>query len=222
MGETVFTDEAVTEVLEHRGLQHVLHFTTNHGLLGIVASGAIKPRAALEEDEYLEKLFVPNAQIRRDPAWAGHVSLSISRVNADFFSTSRRWHAAEDLWWCVISLDPSLLTHSGVVFCTVNNIWPAVFRGSGSEGLEALFSDVVIGRYDEVVERSAGMSPAWPTSVQAEVLYPGEIPTSYIRCVYVVDRLHRAAGEAQVAALDRPALEFLVDQNVFNQGVPGS
>jgi len=218
--EATFTDEVVAEALDRRGVQQVLHFTTNHGLLGIVASKAIKPRASLEEDTYLEHLFVPNAAFRRDPAWAGHVSLSVSRINTEFFRISQGWHAADDLWWCVISIDASVLTHTGVVFCTVNNIWPSAFRGSGAQGLEAMFSDLVIGRYGEQVTRGHQMPAAWPTSVQAEVLYPGEIPTSYVRRVYVVDRLHGAAGEAQVAAMNHPELQFVVDGAVFEQGVP--
>lgn len=220
MTDATFTDEVVAEALDRRGVQHVLHFTTNHGLLGIIASKAIKPRASLEQDKYLERLFLPNAEFRRDPSWAGHVSLSVSRINTEFFQISQRWHAADDLWWCVISLDVSVLTHTGVVFCTVNNIWPAVFRGTGAEGLEAMFSDVVIGRYRERVARGSLMPEAWPTSVQAEVLYPGEIPTSYVRRVYVVNRLHGAAGEAQVAAMNHPELQFVVDAAAFDQGVP--
>jgi hypothetical protein len=57
------------------------------------------------------------------------VNLSISRINARLFNISaKNWHRALDGWWAVLSFDPLILTHDGVVFATTNNAYPGVIR----------------------------------------------------------------------------------------------
>ena len=82
----------VADVVADRQITEVVHFTTNRGVLGMFAKRAILPRRILPTEKYLEHVYKPNAEVRKDPDWTGHVSLSISRVNTQFFGVSRYWH----------------------------------------------------------------------------------------------------------------------------------
>ena len=220
MSGQIAVDGAVLEVISRREIVRLLHFTTNRGLLGIIATGAIKSRASLEEDQYVEYLFTPNAETRKDPRWAGHVSLSVSRTNTSFLSYSRASHLTKDLWWCVLAIEPEILGHEGVRFCTINNIWPSVSRGTSSHGLEAMFAEVVIGRYQAKVHRDESMLDRWPTELQAEVLYPGEISTDYVQCIYVNDSMHSAVAESYVTAVGHRDVDIVLDPATFSVGEP--
>lgn len=213
-------DPEIQAVVNERGIERLIHFTTNRGLLGILAKGAILPRASLEVDDYLEKIYQANAALRRDPAWKGHTSLSISVMNVDFFGYSEFQHVEDDLWWCALAVEPIVLGHEGVVFCTGNNIWPRTTRGYGAAGLEAMFAEAVPGTYNSVIKRSTDAASSWPTCNQAEVLYPGEMPTEHVMTVYTRTALHCAAGDAMMATVDHPHLEFVVDQPLFERGYP--
>lgn len=214
----------IEDVIAKRGISEILHFTTNAGLLGVFAVASILPRADLPEEKYLEYVYRPNAAYRKDAAWTGHVSLSISRVNTNFFGASRNWHSATDLWWCVVSIDPIILTHDNVVFATTNNIYPACRRATGPAGLEALFAPEVAGRYSETTRRTPGMPDNWTTDVQAEVLYPRPLPTEFVRRVYVLHDGHADIVAAQYEILNqheetadpRPELPIEVRPDVFD------
>ena len=181
---------AVVDVIAERKITEVVHFTTNRGVLGMFATRAILPRRTLPAEKYLEHVYKPNAGVRKDPAWTGHVSLSISRVNTDFFGVSRYWHDDTETWWAIVSLDPEVLCHDGVVFVTTNNIYPARQRGTGAEGLRALFADAVAGYYGRPTRRTDDMPSSWTTDVQAEALYPGPISTDHVRRIYVATDDH--------------------------------
>ena len=214
----------VAEIVRDREITEVLHFTTNAGALGMFAVGNILPRSELPTEKYLEHVYTPNAKVRRDVRWTGHVSLSISRVNTNFFGASRRWHAATDVWWCVVSIAPVVLAHHDVVFCTTNNIYPACERETGPEGLEALFADCVAGIYGRPQRRYQGMPDSWTTDVQAEVLYPGGVSTEFVQRVYVVNDRHADIVASQYDILNqadeiddpRPELPVEVRSDVFH------
>lgn len=214
--------DKIAAAIAQRGVKDVFHFTTNKGLLGILATRALKARYGVTSEEYLENIATPNASYRRDPRWAGHVSLSISRVNTAYFAWSIGQHSHEDLWWCVISLQPAVLCHEGVVFVTVNNIWPSALRSEGAAGFDALFAPAVSGRYSSIERRTASTPTAWTTCVQAEALYPGQIASDYFQRIYVLDDRHAAVVEGQLAAVDHPAVEVVVDDSVFSLGHPRS
>lgn len=182
--------KAVADVVAERGITEVLHFTTNRGVLGMFAKGAILPRRMLPSEKYLEHVYRPNAEVRKDPDWTGHVSLSISRVNTEFFGVSRYWHSDLETWWAIVSLDPVILCHDDVVFVTTNNIYRARRRGRGAAGLEALFANPVAGYYGRPTYRTEDMPASWTTDVQAEALYPGPISTDYVRRIYVLHDDH--------------------------------
>lgn len=174
----------VLDAARRRGVQSVVHFTTVSGAIGVFASKAVKSRSRLQENQYLEHVYRPNAPFRKDESWLDYVSLSIARINAWMFEHSERWHAADDNPWVLLSFDPEILSHPGVVFATTNNIYPACRRAEGRAGFEQLFAQSVYGRYCTLHERTDMMSD-WPTDRQAEVLYPGEVPCSWLRRVDV-------------------------------------
>ena len=180
------------------GVRDVLHFTTLTGALGILAAGAVKSRKRLPHDRYLEHVYRPNAAFRKDIAWLDYANLSISRINNWMFERSERWHATEGNPWVVLSFDPEILGHPGVVFATTNNIYPECRRAEGLVGFERLFADEVRGRYDETHDRS-NKKPDWPTDRQAEVLYPGELSCKHLQRIDVqvektIDTVHGIKG----------------------------
>ncbi len=79
---------SIDDEIKKRGITEVLHFTTNRGLLGVLYSSALKSKARLTQDEQLEFILRPNAQVRKDPAWLDFVNLSISAINSTYFQIS--------------------------------------------------------------------------------------------------------------------------------------
>ncbi len=152
----------------------------------------------LPKEKYLEHVYQPNAQFRKDVAWLDYVNLSISRINDWMFGSSVRWHFDDDNPWVVLAFDPELLGDPGVVFATTNNIYPACCRQESLDGFENLFADEVRGRYERLHTR-IGKPPNWPTDRQAEVLYPRQVPLKYLRRIDVqledvVDDIHGILG----------------------------
>jgi hypothetical protein len=207
--------ETVEGVVKRRRIKEVLHFTTNRGFLGVLATGQLKSRALLAEDQYLEHLFTPNARFRKDVAWIAHVSMSISRINSEFFAASGRWHAAEATWWCVLALDPIIMRDAGVTFATTNNVYTGVVRGMGGPGLEALFAERVVRWDGVVVHRTTGLPEHLTTDVQAEVLYPGQVSTEHLLRAYFLEEEHAAIAEGQCRAVGHPRVEAVVRPDVL-------
>ena len=174
----------VEQAARRRGITDVVHFTTLRGVVGVLASGALKSRARLPSDQYLEHVYRPNAELRKDRAWLDYVNLSIQRINDWMFGTSTRWHAADDNPWVLLSFDVAVLSHPGVVFATTNNIYPSCLRAEGPGGFSRLFDAEVEGRYGQLHSRE-GKRESWPTDRQAEVLYPGELSCEHLRRVDV-------------------------------------
>lgn len=190
---TPSADTAVLAYAAERGISEVLHFTTNKGALGIFAKGAVLSRDRLGGEKYIEHIYTPNCHDRlKDNEWTDYVNLSISRVNNWMLARSQGWHGTEDLWWLVLAFDVSLLADSGVYFVTTNNTYTSCLqRGTGVQGLRALFADSVEwGYYGSRKHRYPGMPKAWTTDSQAEVLYPGQVSVDRLRAVYVRQEEH--------------------------------
>ena len=188
----------VVAAARERGIAQVVHFTTLKGATGVLAARAVKSRHRLPKERYLQYVYQPNSELRKDIAWLDYVNLSISRINDWMFESSGRWHAGEDNPWVVLAFEPELLGDPGVVFVTTNNIYPACRRQEGLEGFERLFEERVRGRYDAVHTRD-GMPANWPTDRQAEVLYPEQVPCTYLLRIDVqqgdvVDKMHGVLG----------------------------
>lgn len=188
---------------ERLGITKVVHFTTLRGCLGALATGAVKSRKRLRKDQYLELVYRPNAAFRKDTAWIDYVSLSIERINDWMFDTSKRWHADENNPWVLLSFHPRILSHTGVVFATTNNIYPTCRRAEGLAGFEQMFANQVAGRFGRVHDRSS-KQPSWPTDRQAEVLYPKELSCNHLQRIYVqcddtLEQIHGILGALQLS-----------------------
>lgn len=209
----------ISEIVERRGITEVLHFSTNHGLTGILGEGAVLSRQRLPESEYLEHVYEPNASVRKDAAWLDYVNLSISRINAEFFGHASRWHAHRELWWCALSFDPVVLSDDGVVFATTNNIYSGCRRSAGSDGLEALFAGTVRHWEGNNVGRPDDIPASWTTCHQAEVLYPKRLSCARLRRVYVATGAHADIAASTCAILlddgDRGRIAFEIRSDVF-------
>ena len=188
----------VLTLAQERGVTQVVHFTTAKGAVGVLASGSLLSRARLPKEKYLEHVYEPNARIRKDVAWLDYVNLSIERINDWMFGTSTHWHAAEGNPWVVLSFDPEILAHPGVVFTTTNNIYPACKRAEGLVGFSQMFAEVVLGWYDCRHDRK-DKPPEWPTDRQAEALYPFDLSCQYLQRI---DVQIEETGDTIKAALD--------------------
>lgn len=181
------SDPAVLRFAQDRGITEILHFTSDSGLLGVAATGALLSRDALRSESYLEYIRVLNCPDRsRDARWTGHVSMSMTKINRYLLEKSTRWHSGEDVWWCVLAFDVNVLGHPGVWFADSNNAYPVTKRDTGVEGLAALFADTVYwGNYNTPARRTPWTPSNMPTHDQAEVLYPDRVPLQWLRRIYL-------------------------------------
>ncbi|GCE78996.1 DarT ssDNA thymidine ADP-ribosyltransferase family protein [Komagataeibacter oboediens] len=185
---------AITE----RGITEVLHFTTNRGLIGSLASQSLLSRPLLGEDAYLRHVLQLNSAARPEESalfdktedWLRYVNLSISEINRRFLDASRNWHTNNDVWWCILSFDPVIMTHDGVWFTTTNNGYDQCQRGQDKDGFDALFAPSIRRK-----QRGYNGNPwnvqrfnrelSLPTCEQAEVLYPVSLSLAHLTTVYV-------------------------------------
>jgi hypothetical protein len=207
----------IEEVIARRQISEVLHFTTNRGLTGILASGRILSRARLGSDKYVEHVYEPNAQVRRDQVWLDYVNLSITRLNWEFFGHSRRWHAHEEIWWCAVAMSPEVLELDGVTFATTNNIYSGCSHAEGADGLEALFADRIVRWRGNVADRPTDFPLNWTTCHQAEVLVPEQVDVDYIRRIYVATERHAdiASSQCEILLQASPDLPIVVSPDAF-------
>lgn len=207
----------ISEIVESRKIESIVHFTTNRGSLGVLATRKLKARARLSEDALLKHIFQVNAADRsRDAAWHDYVNLSISKINANFFEVSAgAWHKESDFWWCILAFDPVVLAHEGVKFATTNNMYSGVLRAAGESGLEALFDPSIRRWHSSTVTRSASLDQCLPTCPQAEVLYPGEISTDFLKAIYVQTDASADELAGQFAAVAHRPVKIEVRPELF-------
>ena len=203
---------AIAVAAERRGISQIVHFTTKSDVVGILARRAVKSRARVSDDQYVEHVYKPNAPYRKDSEWLDYVNLSVERINDWMFQTSERRHMAGSSFWVVLSFHPQILTHPGVVFTTTNNIYPACERAEGLAGFCRMFANTVSGRYNQRHDRTEDQLAAWPTDRQAEVLYPGELSCAHLQRIDVrteesLDTMHGILGGLKVSVPVRLAPE---------------
>jgi hypothetical protein len=182
------------EAIRSHNIVEVLHFTTNRGIVGTLASHSLLSRHRLPQEKYLEHVLHVNAVSRPEATaffdksqnWLDYVNLSISEINARYFAVSNRWHQASNVWWGILAFDPEIVTHDGVLFATTNNSYDRCIRQGGVEGFEGLFAQVIQRKRGWSVNRGLRESRL-PTCEQAEVLYPAGVPTEFLRSIYVQD-----------------------------------
>jgi len=208
----------IDDIVIQRKISEILHFTTNEGLLGILYSGAIKSRKRLPQEKQLEYIYKPNAVFRKDSEWLDYINLSISRINYQFFDVSaNRWHRNRNIWWCVLSFDPVILSHHGVYFATTNNMYSGVRRDTGVTGLQALFENRITQWSGKIVKRDSKLPANLPSCPQAEALYPGELATDFLQRVYVSTGEDHDDICGQCAGVSHPEIEVKVLPEVFKE-----
>ena len=206
----------IPQIIATRGIEEILHFTTNKGLIGILASRSLKSRKRLPKDKYLEHVYSANCKTRRDVAWLDYVNLSITDIDARLFEiSSDKWHKDKDVWWCILAFASGILDHPDVHLSTTNNMYSGVKRGTGGQGLEALFKDRIHQYEGRYITRSPEHLPNQPTDPQAEVLYPGEVSTKHLKKVYVVGNMHRDTAKAMLSSVDHEELPIEKDPGKF-------
>lgn len=182
----------VKEFYSSSGICEVLHFTTNRGVVGTLASGFLKSRRLLREEDYLQHILRVNSASRPEESlyfdksqdWLNFVNLSISEINRRFFEFFLTWHPKEDVWWAILSFDAELMEHSGVWFATTNNGYEHCIRLQEVGGLSRCF-EKKIARKGTWTAWRGGRPAHLPTCEQAEVLYPEQVSINFLRKVYV-------------------------------------
>ena len=208
------TAEIPTEVVTDLGIEEILHFTTEKGVLGALQEGKLLSRERVQGNPDLAFIFT-GVWPRRDPEWLDHVSLSLTKINKGLY----RKAAANlpELWWAILSFQAEILDHPGVVFTTTNNVYEEVCeRAEGAAGLRAMFGDQIPwGYYGSVKTRQASCPENQPTDSQAEVLYPQSISLEHLQRLYVPEDQHRSLVLAWCDVLEKPAPPILVAPDLF-------
>jgi hypothetical protein len=178
---------SIEDIVAKRSISEILHFTTNKGITGILATGLLKSRTLLPKDDYLEHIYEYNCSDRaRDMNWWEYVNLSITSVNRKLFDiSSGKWHVNEDGWWCILSFSSEICCHKGVYFTTTNNMYSGVERSLGENGLEAMFASQITQWRGQTIIRQKELAINKPTCEQAEVLYPQQLSLEYLNKIYV-------------------------------------
>ncbi|PMH44441.1 hypothetical protein BCU68_02760 [Vibrio sp. 10N.286.49.B3] len=176
----------IQHTISNLGIQEVLHFTTNSGLVGIFSLNKLVSREQLAKEQALEYITRYNSKFRSDPQWTSYINLSLSRINSSFFGYSKSWHQGEYDFWVILAFRPEILTHGNVLFTTTNNIYRnECIRGDGEASLLKLFDNQVKGKRGAIKSRQESFPKNWTTCEEAEVLYPEDIELKYLIKLYV-------------------------------------
>lgn len=213
---------SIADVIAARGIAEVLHFTTNRGLVGMLATGEVRSRKLLNSDDYLKSILHKNAIVRPEAAenfdkkedWLDFVNLSISAINTSYMGFSRRWPHNQKIWWYIMSFDPAIMTHEGVYFTTTNNAYEHCRREAEEEGLSALFSPSV-RRKGNWSARRGSRANHLPTCQQAEVLYPHSLSLDYLRHIYVQSPEDSDRARGWLRDFGPPGVEVSLREDVF-------
>ncbi|CAI3133728.1 DarT ssDNA thymidine ADP-ribosyltransferase family protein [Acinetobacter baumannii] len=214
---------SLSEAIKQKGIEEVLHFTTNRGIVGILATGYLTSRAGLRDHDLLEHVLHVNAKDRPEASelfdksenWLDFVNLSISEINQHYFQVSKRWHVDQNVWWLILSFDSEIMNHEGVYFATTNNSYPYCKRGKGIEGFELLFQNIINRKYNWSVVRN-NREKKLPTCQQAEVLYPKKISINYLKKVYVNSEDNYDRVKGWLRQFNLPNVEVEINSNKFN------
>lgn len=213
----------IGEEIARRNIVEVLHFTTNRGIVGTLAARALMSRDRLPRESYLQHVLHVNAATRPEAAaffdksrnWLDYVNLSISEINNRYLGVSRRWHAGADVWWGILAFDAQIMTHDGVVFATTNNSYELCLRQAGVDGLRALFASNIRRKPGWQVSRGS-RTPDLPTCEQAEVLYLGQLPVTFLRSIYVEQPEHHDLVRGWLREFGVAGVDVVISPNKFS------
>ncbi|MEA9859103.1 DarT ssDNA thymidine ADP-ribosyltransferase family protein [Xanthomonas campestris pv. raphani] len=214
---------SIADQVRARGISEVVHFTTNRGLVGMLASGYLYSRHQLSDDKYLEHQWMANSAFRPESAegfdkkenWIDYVNMSISEINSRFLLVSSRWHQDSDYWWVILSFDPIIMSGLGVYFATTNNGYDLCNRAIGEAGFESLFIPEVRRKPPSWRALRGSREPHLPTCEQAEVLYPGKVSLQALRKVYVREGEQADRVEGWLREFRMTRVEVIVSDQKF-------
>ena len=209
--------------LLRRNITELLHFTTNRGVTGTLAQGALLSRYRLPSESYLQHVLHVNSETRPEASyffdksdnWLDYVNLSISEINRRFFLVSQRWHSQSEVWWAILSFDPVIATHENVVFATTNNSYDYCVRAKGQEGFDRLFASSIRRKPPSWVAIRGAREDRLPTCEQAEVLYPGQVPVTFLRKIYVFEDDHHDLAVGMLHFFGHAGVEVVVSPSKF-------
>lgn len=214
----------IAATITARGIHELVHFTTNRGIVGTLASRALLSRYRLPQEKFLQHILHVNAANRPEAGaffdksqnWLDYVNLSISEINRRYFDVSQRWHLGNDVWWCILAFDPVIMTHSGVVFATTNNSYDRCSRTSGLAGLDALFAPLIHRKSPNWSVRRGIRTAELPTCEQAEVLYPEAVPIEFLRRIYVRQEQQHDQASGWLGEFGFPGVEVVLSLRKFD------
>ncbi len=194
----------ISDIAQQKGVKELIHFTTNSGLLGILAKGGVLPNAHLTKEDTLAFIFKQNSASRkeRDKRWLNYINLSISKVNNSFFSYSQYIHKDSDVCWIILSFSTDTLNQEGVYFTTTNNIFPSCKRGEGEAAFINMFAPSIEGKFQKKFCRTTQHMPSWTTCEEAEVLFPEFLTLDYLQKIYVPNLDVKRIVIAQLSAFN--------------------
>lgn len=217
---------SIDHLIKEKEIEEVLHFTTNNGIVGILATGYLRSRFKLSEDQYLQHILFPNSSNRPEESiyfdkkenWLNYINLSISEINSRYFQVSDRWHNTKNVWWGILAFDPVIMGHDGVYFATTNNSYDYCKRGIGVDGFNALFASLIKCKPNWNILRIR-RSNKLPTCEQAEVLYPQRISTKFLKTIYVSDESSHDAVFGWLLEFNLPNVNVVISEEKF-KGMP--
>lgn len=158
----------LVQALQGRGISSILHFTRVDNLESIARLGICSVSTMRER----RVRYLHNDDMRLDGRLNG-ISLSITHPNSLMFY---KYRMASFSKWAILELAPAVIIDHDCRFC---------FTNAASSQIRALSDEELTGilaferMFDGAVKANC------PTDVQAEVLCLADIPTSYIKTVYV-------------------------------------
>ena len=205
-------------------IRELLHFTTNRGIVGTLASGALLSRHRLSKEKHLEHILHVNAANRpeaeeffdKSQNWLDYVNLSVSEINRRYFDVSQRWHLDKDVWWGILVFDPVIATHPDVEFATTNNSYDCCKRAPGAAGLDALFAPLIARKSPNWSVHRGIRAAELPTCEQAEVLYPAAVPIEFLKRIYVREEDQHDQASGWLGEFGFPKVEIVLSRRKFD------
>lgn len=182
----------IARELVRRGITEIVHFTSNHGVVGMLATGHLLSTKRLRSEQRLQYVAHMNSLTRAEEEeyfdktedWIDFISFSLSEINFRYFKFSRQRTRNRDLFWALLAFDPEVTQHESVYFTTTNNSYEHCDRKPGLVGFNAMFEPHIQRKGDWRAHRRLRQDHL-ATCEQAEILYPCSLSLDFLRTIYV-------------------------------------
>jgi hypothetical protein len=209
--------------IAERGITRLVHFTSTENLLSIFHEKKILSRSRLESENvsYQDTLDLMdfNDGLRYDDK--SYINLSIEHPNVKLFNAFKR-NAKENIYiyWCVITLDTSLIYQENTLFSVTNaaNGANKSYINGSLNTFRAMFApalQITTSYNSSILSRQNGLLAKYPTDIQAEVLAKDEIDVSFIKNIYFPSEEEKQFCETAFL-MERLSIDkFIVDKSLF-------